>query len=88
MTKEEFLVIVKCHEIPMSLWYEYFLETSGMRISFEDFEHVFSIILWNEKVVRNTNGEMKKVTFKNAVDNFYDYYKRKFKLWEYETTDS
>lgn len=84
MTKEQFLRVVEMPEIPLTLWYEYFLETSGFRMSFEDFEYVFSVSVWNEQIVRGTDGQHKRLTFKNAVDNFYDYYKRKFKLWEYE----
>jgi hypothetical protein len=80
MTREQYLIMIQQPEIPMSLWFEYYLDRGGVVRSFEEFERVFSILMWNESTMKSSNGQMKQITFGSALRNLYEYYNKKFGL--------
>lgn len=64
----------------MSVWFEYYLERDGVVRNYEDFERVFSIILWNQSTMMGSNGNQKQVTLQTALRSFHEYYSKKFDL--------
>jgi len=85
MTKEQYLIIIELPELPMTAWFEYYLERGGAIKDFEQFQHVFSVILWNESSMQGPDGVLKQVTFHSALQSFYHYYAKKFDLWQERT---
>lgn len=81
MTKEVYLLILQQPEIPMEFWFEYYKERGGRIPDLERFENTFSIILWNNSTIQGSDGVLKQVTFKSALNSFYEYYNKKFELW-------
>jgi hypothetical protein len=80
MTQEEYLVIRNKKEIPFEVWFEYYRERGGTIEDFKKFEEVFTILLFNAAEVQSSNGQMREVTLKSALENFYAYYNQKFGL--------
>jgi hypothetical protein len=83
MTKERFIEVTKMPEVPMDVWFEYYKDRGGV-LDFEEFKKVFTTFLWNESIV-TVRGVQKHITLRSALNNFYQYYKTKFNLWQVET---
>lgn len=79
MTKEEYIIIREKPDIPMNIWYEFFLERGGFSIGLDKFIEIFSNILLGS-IIRKTNGEQTFVNFNSALSQFYKYYNNKFLL--------
>jgi hypothetical protein len=77
MTKEQFLEIIKKPEIPMEIWFEYYKERGGLADP-ETFTKVFTTALWNQWNLRRPDGSVVQVSFKTALEGFYEYYAKKF----------
>ena len=84
MTKEEFILITKMPEVPMHSWFEYYVENGGV-LDFNEFERIFSTLMWHEAIVTNSKGDSVKITHAGCLHRFYEYYKKKFGLWQEET---
>lgn len=80
MTEEQFIKLVKQPEIPMEVWYEYFVERTGNRVPFPEFVKQFTLAIAYERIVPSSRG-FQRISFTNALNQFYDYYKKKFNLW-------
>lgn len=87
MTEEEYLVIQKQPEIPMPTWFEFYQERGGV-LPYDEFVHYFTTVLRNQSVVRSSSYGLKQITFKSALDNFFNYYNKKFRLDERFTTET
>lgn len=74
MTKEEYLNVRDLPEIPMGIWFEYYKEKGGNLPTKAEFEHAFTIMLWNDPFA-----------FRNALNSFYTHYNTKFNLWQEKT---
>lgn len=79
MTEKEYLLIREKPEIPMDIWYEYFLERGGTAIGLEAFRKAFYRVLeMGTAGVLSSTGVPKFVTFNSCLRSFYSYYNKKF----------
>jgi hypothetical protein len=81
MTKEQYLLIIQQPEVPMALWFEYYLERGGLIKDFHDFEKMFVTFTWHQAIVTGTDGNSKKINLGTALRNLHEYYAKKFDLW-------
>lgn len=81
MTKEQYLELFTKPEIPMDIWYEFFLERGGAQIGMELFARVFGIVTQpGGTMVTGSNGQPKWISMESCYKNFYQYYQQKFEL--------
>ena len=81
MTLEQFNNLLTKPEIPMDIWYEFFLEKGGSPIGIENFMKYFSVITQpGETMVTGTDGQPRWCSLRGAYQKFYDHYKAKFGL--------
>lgn len=78
MTREQYLLIRDSPEVPMAAWFEFYKEKGGVIDDPAEFEKIFSIALANESHIPGTDGTMKQITLKSALDKFYTHYNEKF----------
>lgn len=78
MTKAEYLVVRNQPEIPMDIWYEYYLERGGTNIGLSLFVEAFTNVLLGTIVM--TKSGPKTLSLKTALISFYKYYNQKFGL--------
>lgn len=69
-------------EIPMDIWYEYFLERGGRDIGISRFQDLFIQILSKGQTMIAGPRGIKYVSFGSAITNFYKYYNEKFNTCE------
>ena len=81
MTKEQYLLIIQQPEVPMALWFEYYLERGGLVKDFDEFQKIFVTLTWHQAIVTGANGQSKKINLQTALNNFHGYYAKKFDLW-------
>ena len=81
MTKEQFEQLSKKEEIPIDIWYQYFIDKGGQNIGLEKFKNIFlQMIQQGQVIVTGTKGTPKFISLKSALDNFYTFYKEKFAI--------
>lgn len=81
MTAEEYKQLLEKPEIPMEIWYEFFLEKGGKQIGLEDFTSRFKIVTDpGEHMVIGSNNIFKWVSMGSALKHFHEHYKEKFGL--------
>jgi len=82
MTKEEYFTIREQEEIPVSLFYDFYVDTApnpSKVITFEEFEKVypqFMATLGNKIMI--TPSGTKTITFEGAIEKVYKYFDKKF----------
>lgn len=78
MTKQRWEAIKNLKEIPMDVWFEYYIENGGKVNNLLVFTHLFTRILFADDLVRNSTGRLVDVNFKTALNRLYSYYNDKF----------
>lgn len=76
MTKEQYLLIREKEEIPIEIWYEFFLEKGGSNIGLEVFTDLFTNMLLGKMVI--TTFGPKLISLETALRAFYKHYNQKF----------
>jgi hypothetical protein len=79
MTKDEYIQLRKQREIPIPIWFEFYKERGGLLDDIGEFEKVFTTVTVNQSIIATPSGA-KQVTFKSALEHFYNYYNNKFGL--------
>ncbi len=81
MTKEQYQELLTKPEIPMDLWYEFFIEMGGTNIDLGTFANMFLILTRDgETPVSGTDGEIKWVSLASAQKKFHEHYHKLFGL--------
>jgi hypothetical protein len=86
MTKEQYVEYIKMEEVPIELYYEYYLEhkrSDKQLILLEDFEHLFNTFLINTQgkpII--INGNIKLIDLSLILNKIYMYFNKKFLLYE------
>jgi hypothetical protein len=78
MNKEQYQLLITKPEIPIELWYEFFLEKGGANIGLEAFVDIFTNMLMGVSIVSKTGP--KWVSLETALRKFYGHYNKKFGL--------
>lgn len=78
MTKEQYLLIKEKPEIPMDIWYDFFLERGGSNIGLSKFTEAFTNVLLGVNIIKPSG--IKHVSLKTSLDKFYKYYNHKFSV--------
>lgn len=82
MTKEEWELIRDKEEIPISLYYEYYLEHRNPLhplINMQDFTQIFERFLFEgEGHAINTYKGPRFIFFNRIIDKVYNYFNKKF----------
>lgn len=76
MDKEQYLKIRGEEEIPLSLFYEYFIEKGG-KASMREFEESFPQAVVNV-MIPNSLGQTRFMDFEAIVHKVYKYFNEKF----------
>lgn len=78
MTEQEYKELRERTEIPMKVWYDYFLERGGSDIGLGSFENYFTKMLLG--VAISKSGKVLYVNLQTALQSFYKHYNEKFGL--------
>lgn len=81
MTKDEYLELINKPEIPMDVWYNFFLEKGGDELGLEEFTARFKAVTQNvPRMVIGTDKAFKWVSMDSALRKFHEHYREKFEL--------
>lgn len=79
MTEQDYKELLIKPEIPMDIWYEFFLEKGGANIGLSLFVEAFTNVLIGVNMV-TLQGKPKHVSLETALRKFYQHYNQKFGL--------
>lgn len=81
MTKQQYELIRNQPEIPLEIWYEFFLERGGSQIGLPQFHKLFAIVIQpGGTMVNGGDGQPRWIDFNSALNNLYGYYNQKFEI--------
>jgi len=81
MSKEEYILLREQEEIPVSLFFDYYLEVcKDPKVkTLEEFEKVFPEfmgVFGNQSIISHVG--IKTITFEGVANRVYDYFNKKF----------
>lgn len=80
MTKENWITVRQMEEIPLSIFFHFYLERGGVITNFMTFSSYFTRMCGQEPNVYTKNNEYKKVTYGSCLYKMFTYYDIKFGL--------
>ena len=84
MTKEEWLKISQQEELPLHVFYEYYLEKGGTFMNLLKFEEIFSSLIINGPIILGAGKPVVHITHVSAIGRLFRYYNEKFNIIKYE----
>lgn len=80
MTRTEWLDIRNNVEIPITAFYEMFIERTGFDFPLIKFQEMFFLACFEESTIDIGGSVFKKVTYDSCIHNLYTHYDTKFGL--------
>lgn len=82
MDKIEWGQISKQTELPLSVFYAYYIENKGKYMTLEEFERTFPVYMQQHSVIPliTATGGVSMFNYKHAIQKIYDYFNGKFNI--------